>query len=567
MARKKTDLSKIDKPTPKQSTALRGGGDGPSRAIDGFQLTLDQIKHYENNPRRVKNPKYETIKSSIKQIGLETKLQVTKRPGEDFYTLAFGGNTRLSILKELYEETGDKSFYNQKVDYIPFTDELSLIVKANIENDMRSDVSFFDKAASAILLRDHWLEQSGETSMTSRGLADLCDEKGMSNVSQTIASIYIYTIENLASRIPLILSEGSFGKDRVKMLRKRDTTIKKCASSIAGGDAVNVMRELWFGVLAKHDDPETYDLDLIWSRFAREVSEHYDISLALVETQLQHTLDQGKPYDGSTQYVTEPVEKNSAEAGNPSKQSTSETDSKKHEKNKTETVPTETENQQFGAVDSNILSDRSDLKEVGLGGELVDDALNTENELLLMPRDAHGRYQGHSLHRELIEYPRGLDGHAGIFVAGGEIIKNDNLAGKILGLDTGTVPVIHFLPHVTQNISQYLSIIDDFPMFEQYTIWRFAIFNQMYYTIFPYAKKNVELGLSEPASDELLDAFQIINARYSNFEPFHLFLSQFPGGFEYVNIDKQLRDRYLLMQQIEIDLQYYFESADELGGN
>lgn len=32
-------------------------------------------------------------------------------PSQDAYVILDGGNTRLQILKELYQETGDKKFY------------------------------------------------------------------------------------------------------------------------------------------------------------------------------------------------------------------------------------------------------------------------------------------------------------------------------------------------------------------------------------------------------------------------------------------------------------------------
>ncbi len=75
-------------------------------------LTLDQLKPYEHNPRRAENPEYDRLVDSIRaRRGLTTPLTVTKRPGEDLYTIAAGGNSRLAALRELYEATADVSFY------------------------------------------------------------------------------------------------------------------------------------------------------------------------------------------------------------------------------------------------------------------------------------------------------------------------------------------------------------------------------------------------------------------------------------------------------------------------
>ncbi|RMU75676.1 Protein with ParB-like nuclease domain in PFGI-1-like cluster [Pseudomonas syringae pv. aptata] len=69
-------------------------------------LTLDEMKAFEQNPRTVTNAKYKEIKESIRQRGLDHRPSVTRRPGEQKFTINNGGNTRLQILRELYSETG-----------------------------------------------------------------------------------------------------------------------------------------------------------------------------------------------------------------------------------------------------------------------------------------------------------------------------------------------------------------------------------------------------------------------------------------------------------------------------
>ena len=74
-------------------------------------LDIRCIKHYERNPRRCKNPEYERIKASIRANGLDQPLVITQRPGSTDYIVHSGGNTRLLVLKELVEETGDDRFF------------------------------------------------------------------------------------------------------------------------------------------------------------------------------------------------------------------------------------------------------------------------------------------------------------------------------------------------------------------------------------------------------------------------------------------------------------------------
>ena len=64
-------------------------------------LTLDETLPWDTNPRTTRNPKFDELKESIRQRGLDTPPPVTRRPGEDKFRIRNGGNTRLAILNEL----------------------------------------------------------------------------------------------------------------------------------------------------------------------------------------------------------------------------------------------------------------------------------------------------------------------------------------------------------------------------------------------------------------------------------------------------------------------------------
>ena len=74
-------------------------------------VTLDDLHPYELNPRITKNPLYDEIKASIKERGLDAPPPITRRPGADRYIIRNGGNTRLSVLRELWSETKDERFF------------------------------------------------------------------------------------------------------------------------------------------------------------------------------------------------------------------------------------------------------------------------------------------------------------------------------------------------------------------------------------------------------------------------------------------------------------------------
>ena len=61
-------------------------GQADARAAEGqvehqIELNVDDIRPYENNPRRSANVKFDDIKESIRTSGLRSPLTVTRRPG------------------------------------------------------------------------------------------------------------------------------------------------------------------------------------------------------------------------------------------------------------------------------------------------------------------------------------------------------------------------------------------------------------------------------------------------------------------------------------------------------
>lgn len=135
-------------------------------SVTQLVLKLDQIKAYDKNPRRLPNPEYESIKSSIlSQRGLNNPFNVTRRPGDEQYMIQAGGNTRLAILRELYQETRDEVFNSVQCLFVPWTMESSILTAHLIENEMRGDMALIDKANAIMALRKELeKEQGGELS-------------------------------------------------------------------------------------------------------------------------------------------------------------------------------------------------------------------------------------------------------------------------------------------------------------------------------------------------------------------------------------------------------------------
>ncbi|WP_409499804.1 ParB family protein [Mannheimia glucosida] len=187
-----------------------------------ISVTLDKLKPFEGNPRKTKNPKYEEIKASIKARGLDHAPNVTKRPGDDFYTVADGGNTRLQALKELFEETQDPKFWSIDCVFKPWQGEaddissrIDTLVGHLAENEVRGDLSFVEKALGVRDVKALY-EEKFQENFSHRKLADTLTEQGYPISHQLIARmeqclVYLYP------HIPNVLLSG-LGKPQIEKL-------------------------------------------------------------------------------------------------------------------------------------------------------------------------------------------------------------------------------------------------------------------------------------------------------------------------------------------------------------
>ncbi|MDG6897852.1 hypothetical protein A6A19_07670 [Actinobacillus delphinicola] len=185
-------------------------------------VNLDQLKPYEGNPRRTKNPAFEDIKASIKKRGLDHAPNITKRPGDSFYTILDGGNTRLQALNELFAETHDSRFYTIECIYKPWesdvddvTHEVNMIIGHLAENDLRGELSFIEKALGIEEVRKLY-EKKYDESFSHRQLSEKLKENGYP-ISFQLLSKMARTVECIFPFIPNVLFSG-LGKHQIEKL-------------------------------------------------------------------------------------------------------------------------------------------------------------------------------------------------------------------------------------------------------------------------------------------------------------------------------------------------------------
>lgn len=189
-------------------------------------LTLDETLPYDENPRTTRNPKYDEIKESIRQRGLDTPPPVTRKPGEEKFRIRNGGNTRLAILNELYRETGDEKFFKFHCLFRPWDIARGDIISLTghlAENDLQGQLKFIERAIGVDKAKALYEAESGE-SISQRELVRRLAADGYP-VSQSHISKMQETIRYLLPSVPSLLYSG-LGVDRIsKVLALRKTAL------------------------------------------------------------------------------------------------------------------------------------------------------------------------------------------------------------------------------------------------------------------------------------------------------------------------------------------------------
>ena len=220
-----TAKKKTGKPDIKAELNVTDLGERRSLALykDGQILTLniEQVSTYDKNPRIQKNAEYDSIYESIKSNGLENSLCVTQRPDDDplSFFLIRGGNTRLTIIKELYKETGDKKYYEFNAHFKEWRSESIAVIGHLRENDARGDYVFIDRALG---IRQAKIELQAETSekLSDRELIKTLSKHGY-KVSRADLMRMNYAVDILQPICPGLLTTG-IGPSIIDNIKKLD---------------------------------------------------------------------------------------------------------------------------------------------------------------------------------------------------------------------------------------------------------------------------------------------------------------------------------------------------------
>ncbi|MCU7869627.1 MAG: ParB N-terminal domain-containing protein [Candidatus Thiodiazotropha sp. (ex Lucinoma borealis)] len=250
--------------------------------VGAVVLDVRCIKPYERNPRHSENPEYDRIKASIRASGIDQPLVITQRPGSSDYIVHSGGNTRLLVLKDLYEETGDDRFSRVQCLFKPWNRESDVLLAHLRENDLRGGLTFIDKALAIFDIKRLFEEELDIGPLSQRRLQAALREGGYS-VSDTLISRMGYAVEVLLPLIPQALNAG-LGRPQVQKIRALDRAARRIWEQRGLGDEEE-FNQVFATLCQRYDDPD-WDTDLLRSAIETEIAEQADISVHTIRMEL-----------------------------------------------------------------------------------------------------------------------------------------------------------------------------------------------------------------------------------------------------------------------------------------
>jgi ParB family protein of integrating conjugative element (PFGI_1 class) len=230
-------------------------------------ITLEQLRPYDHNPRVARNPMFEDVKNSIRQRGLDQPPQITRRPGDVYVMIHNGGNTRLAILNELWQETRDERFFRIHCLFRPWTDETSPLIGHLAESDLHGPLSFIERALAVAKLKS--LLESQGPELSQRDLSRRLTSCGYP-ISQPQLNRMFMTLEYLLPAIPQALYAG-LGKSPIESLISLRSQAERTWNRYLGNPFL--FADLWLKTLGSFDAfPEGFEVDQVRNELLEHMS-------------------------------------------------------------------------------------------------------------------------------------------------------------------------------------------------------------------------------------------------------------------------------------------------------
>lgn len=247
------------------------------------RVAVDRIHYYGKNPRRQQNPEYDRIKASIRDGGLDQPLVLTQQPGMADYVLHSGGNTRLRILKELYEETANERYYWVECVIRPWSQESSVLFAHLRENELRGGLPFIDKAHAVFEAKSLLEAELGTDGLSQRQLEALFRERGFSLSHSTISKMG-YAVHTLWPVMPQALNAG-LGRPQIEKIRSLERAARQLWIQRELGDE-NEFNAI-FAELCRRYDCAEWDVQPLYTALQHEIAVAAEQSEHVIQLEIE----------------------------------------------------------------------------------------------------------------------------------------------------------------------------------------------------------------------------------------------------------------------------------------
>ncbi|HHK4245483.1 TPA: ParB family protein [Pseudomonas aeruginosa] len=247
-------------------------------------VTLDDLHPYELDPRLTRNARYDEIKASIRERGLDAPPPITRRPGAEHFIIRNGGNTRLAILRELWSETKDECFYRIPCLFRPWPERGEIVALTGhlAENELHGSLTFIERALGVEKARELYEQESGKP-LSQSELARRLSADGYP-IQQSHISRMQDTVRYLLPSIPNVLYNG-LGRHQVERLAVLRKACELTWEKHASGKALAVDFETVFhDVLALFDvQPDCFAVGRVQDELIGQMSQLLDIDYNVLE--------------------------------------------------------------------------------------------------------------------------------------------------------------------------------------------------------------------------------------------------------------------------------------------
>ena len=241
------------------------------------RVEVTRVKTYERNPRRSQNPEYDRIRASIRECGLEQPLVITRRPHESDFVVCAGGNTRLRILQQLCQQTGEERFCMAQCLYRPWTCESDVLLAHLKENDLRARLNLIDRALAVVDAKTLLSEELGKPVSVRRLEAKL--RRAGYHISHSRISQMEYAVRTLLPCIPQAL-EGGIGWRQVTRIRSLERAAAMLWAQYCP-EYEGEFEEMFAQLCQRYDSPD-WDINPLIGGLENEISQGSDHQLQVV---------------------------------------------------------------------------------------------------------------------------------------------------------------------------------------------------------------------------------------------------------------------------------------------